>query len=104
MLIDPYLGLEKVFEYFTLPQYLEHLYEWLNASLSPNVKIEDQQLVTTIYRNLQILIESAWLIYSREYLAEPFEETRFDADPTSPVEKVEKETIAPNLLVAFQSF
>lgn len=68
MLIEPYLGIAKVFEYFTLQQYHEQLYEWLNVSLSPNVRIENADLVATIYRNLQLLIESAWLICDQQKL------------------------------------
>ncbi len=64
-MIDPFLGLEKVFEYFTLQSYHEQLYEWLNIGLSPNVVIDDSILAETFYKNLCILIECSWLIYQR---------------------------------------
>ena len=101
-MIDPFIGLEKVFERFTLQSYHEQLYEWLNVGLSPNVMIEDSILADTLFKNLCILIECSWLIYQRNLSA--------NEHVTSPIAEKEvvtvenDEDIPSHILAEFKKF
>jgi HEPN domain-containing protein len=66
-LINPLLVLSEFFEDYTLPQYREQLYEWLEYGLSAkaaNEFIETDDLIS-VYENLQKLYSVAWLMHQR---------------------------------------
>jgi hypothetical protein len=103
-LIDPYLGIEKVFEYFTLQYYHEQLYEWLNIGFSPNVQLEDEAVLESVYRNLCILIESCWLIDRRNAEESLVTAARPAKAAVMEEESDESESIPPHVLAEFKKF
>lgn len=66
--INPYLAISKFFEVYNIDQYLEFLYEWLEAGLSVSTIDDDLDIsdVICFYENLQKLYEAAWIIHQRE--------------------------------------
>ena len=66
-LLNPYLVISDFFESFTLLNYREELYEWLEHGLSKSGAKEfiETGAFITIYENLQKLFSAAWMIYQR---------------------------------------
>ena len=66
-LLNPFIIIKAFFNTYTLPQYREFLYEWLEYSLSSNGArefIETIDLIT-VYESLQKLYAAAWLMHQR---------------------------------------
>jgi len=66
-LLNPFLVIKAFFNDYTLPQYRDFLYEWLEHGLSSNAAaefIETADLIK-VYENLQKLYAAAWLIHQR---------------------------------------
>jgi HEPN domain-containing protein len=66
-LLDPYLVFKDFFANYSLPQYREILYDWLEHGLSckaANEFIETKDLLK-VYENLQKLYSATWLIHQR---------------------------------------
>lgn len=64
---DPNIVISNFFKAYTIQQYREHLYEWLEHALSSKAV---REFITTndlvkVYENLQKLYSAAWMIYQR---------------------------------------
>ncbi|MDN3551263.1 hypothetical protein [Mucilaginibacter aquaedulcis] len=66
--INPYLAISHFFKVYTVDQYLDLLYEWLETGLSNHSADEflDTSDVIYLYENMQKLYEAAWIIKQRE--------------------------------------
>ncbi|TWR31506.1 HEPN domain-containing protein [Mucilaginibacter pallidiroseus] len=66
--INPYLAIGNFFKIYTVGQYLDLLYEWLETALSNHSADEflDTSDVIYFYENMQKLYEAAWVIKQRE--------------------------------------
>ncbi|MBD1384602.1 HEPN domain-containing protein [Mucilaginibacter rigui] len=66
--INPYLAISNFFKVYTVAQYLDLLYEWLETGLSNYSANEflDTSDVIYFYENMQKLYEAAWIIRQRE--------------------------------------
>jgi HEPN domain-containing protein len=66
-LLNPYIVIGDLFESFTLLNYREELYEWLEHGLSKSCAKEfiETGSFIAIYENLQKLFSAAWMIYQR---------------------------------------
>ena len=65
--LNPYLIIDRFFEDYNLPEYREHLRDWLHHGLSTKASrefIEPQNLVR-VNDNLQALYTAAWFIFQR---------------------------------------
>jgi HEPN domain-containing protein len=67
-LINPYLAISNLFKAYTIEQYRDFLYEWLETGLSAGVADETLNASDIIYfyENMQKLYEAAWIIRQRE--------------------------------------
>ncbi|MBD1394626.1 hypothetical protein [Mucilaginibacter glaciei] len=65
--LNPYLFLEAFFGKYNLPQYREHLYDWLEYGLSvkPAGEFMEAEDLLTVNENLQKLFDAAWFIFQR---------------------------------------
>jgi HEPN domain-containing protein len=77
-LINPYLVISNFFKAYTIDQYRDFLYEWLETGLSAGVADETLNASDIIYfyENMQKLYEAAWIIRQREL--EPTLKRKFD--------------------------
>lgn len=66
--INPYFAISNFFKIYTVNQYLDFLYEWLETGLSNHSADEflDTSDVIYFYENMQKLYEAAWIIKQRE--------------------------------------
>jgi HEPN domain-containing protein len=66
-LLNPYRIIKEFFNDYSLSQYREMLYEWLEHGLSPKAANEfiDTTDLIKVYENLQKLYSAAWLIHQR---------------------------------------
>ncbi|GAB2690536.1 hypothetical protein GCM10027037_11980 [Mucilaginibacter koreensis] len=66
--INPYFAISNFFKVYTVDQYLDLLYEWLETGLSNHSADEflDTSDVIYLYENVQKLYEAAWVIKQRE--------------------------------------
>ncbi|UEG51844.1 HEPN domain-containing protein [Mucilaginibacter daejeonensis] len=66
--INPYFAISNFFKVYTVNQYLDFLYEWLETGLSNHSADEflDTSDVIYFYENMQKLYEAAWIIKQRE--------------------------------------
>ncbi|WP_199118125.1 hypothetical protein [Pedobacter sp. ASV28] len=104
-LLDPYHVVKNSFSTFSLKEYHQYLYHWLNESLSTCRSTDGQRSNKKIYRNLRKLAGSCWLILQREsgnitLTAKPhdrpiFKEEKNTVIGETPEEKVLK--LLPNL-------
>jgi hypothetical protein len=65
-LLDPYYALKNSFSTFSLKEYHQYLYHWLNESLNTFRSADNQCSNKKIYRNLRKLAGSCWLILQRK--------------------------------------
>ncbi|WP_158827541.1 hypothetical protein [Mucilaginibacter lacusdianchii] len=66
--INPYFAISNFFKVYTVSQYLNLLYEWLETGLSNHSADEflDTSDVIYFYENMQRFYEAAWIIKQRE--------------------------------------
>jgi len=66
-LLNPFLAVKDFFKVYSLQQYREHLYNWLEAALSAKAADEGfmPKDIVNVYENLQMLYDAAWLIHQR---------------------------------------
>jgi HEPN domain-containing protein len=66
--INPYFAISNFFKVYTVHQYLDFLYEWLETGLSNHSADEflDTGDVVYFYENMQKLYEAVWIIKQRE--------------------------------------
>jgi HEPN domain-containing protein len=67
-LINPYLAISNFFQAYSIDQYRDFLYEWLETGLSANAADETLNVSDIIYfyENMQKLYEAVWMIRQRE--------------------------------------
>lgn len=77
-LLNPYLAISNLFRAYTVNQYRDFLYEWLETGLSANAADEslDASDIIYFYENMQKLYEAAWIIRQREI--EPTLKSKFE--------------------------
>jgi hypothetical protein len=66
-LTNPIKVIKKFCDIYTMPQYRDHLYEWLHYGLSVSACDEFIEAIDLIqvYENLQLLYEASWVIHMR---------------------------------------
>ena len=102
-MIDPYLGIKNFYAVFTLQECHQLLYAWLNTALSPNVVIEEEEMVSSFYKSLRKLIECCWLIYLRQQAIYSPKENQAISEASS-MATASEEIISPNILTRFKEF
>ncbi|MDN3551579.1 HEPN domain-containing protein [Mucilaginibacter aquaedulcis] len=67
--INPYLALSNIFQVYSIDQYRDFLYEWLETGFSNDSADETLDISDVIYfyENMQKLYEVAWIIRQREF-------------------------------------
>jgi hypothetical protein len=67
---DPYKTLETFFEYATLPQAADKLWQWLEStvtgSFNKELNCRERCNMVFFYRHMQQLVEAAHIIYNRQ--------------------------------------
>ena len=84
--INPYLAISNFFKAYSVDQYLDFLYEWLETGLSKDAVDEslDVSDIIYFYENMQKLYEAVWIIRQREI--EPTIKKKDDDEPQITVE------------------
>ncbi|WP_457129257.1 HEPN domain-containing protein [Mucilaginibacter sp. HD30] len=79
--INPYLAIGNFFKVYSVDQYRDFLYEWLETGLSKDAVDEslDVSDVIYFYENMQKLYEAVWIIRQREI--EPVIKKKDDDEP-----------------------
>jgi HEPN domain-containing protein len=89
-LLDPLKAIKKLFKDLSIPQYREHLNEWLNEALTTRTSSEGIEAadILLVYRNMLRLYSATWLILQRS--AEP----TLKKDPDPVVESPPESTLS----------
>lgn len=88
LLLKPELYLAAFFKDFTLQQYREILYEWLEYGLSAITAQEfiDAAVLIKVYENLQVLYNIAWVVHQRTS-GEPYLKNEPESNIVQSIEK-----------------
>jgi hypothetical protein len=66
---NPCLVFYELFDYASLPQIREHLWQWLKLTVTGGYTkkyfdYRERESILTLYEHLEKLIEASWIIYS----------------------------------------
>jgi len=101
-LLNPYKVIKRIFKDLSLPQYREHLYEWLSEGLTIKYNAEGLEAadVIMVYENLLKLYAAAWVILQRNDMPAHRKQLSSDAAtacPNKPV--IENNNTLPEIAI-----